>query len=137
MSFFEYMSRTALGTYGNMVLDFLLEHLAEFGIIVVLYGIIVIFAHRNLEKIALKAKELIKDSLTPEADHNAIISAQNEEFWDKLVEASTFSLIALPAALFCHRTTKDNLKKLLTRLIATRQKIDTGERKIKIPQNKD
>ncbi|MDR1389746.1 MAG: hypothetical protein LBJ31_07190 [Treponema sp.] len=132
MGLFEYMSRTALGTYGVMILDFLLAHLAEFGVVVVLYGSMVILAHRNLEKITLKARELCGDSLTPESDHGALVSSQNEAFWDKLAESSTFPLIALPAALLCRRSTKENLKKLLVRLVAARQKIDGRTKKSRI-----
>lgn len=117
------MIREFLGKYGKKVLDALLSNSFIVCSIVVLYGAILIFAQRNLEKIGKKAKTLVNDGAFSSGDPARVLEDTSPDFWEQLSKTSQFPLISAPSSFLLYRITQENMKNLLPKyyLIEQRQ----------------
>jgi hypothetical protein len=118
----EIIIRDFLGKYGSLALDFLRENSLFIGILVILYGLVLILAQNNLEKIAKKANELENGNLFAKKEPLTFLTAKPPEFWDDLQHVSGFPFISHTTKLLLYRVTQENLCKLLVRYITFRQK---------------
>jgi hypothetical protein len=115
------ISRNFLGKYGSNLLDFLLSHGFGVCVVVILYGSLLIFAQRNLDKIGKKVKNLEKDDLFLQKDPFMVLAAKDADFWRRLQKESQFPFIALSSSLLLYRINRNNLNKLLSRYILNYQ----------------
>jgi hypothetical protein len=118
----EAISKDFLGKYGRSVLDFCLENSLIMCGIVIIYGIILVAAQNNLERIAEKAKDLGNDELFNTNKPEEILDTKNGEFWTELQYTSGFPFISHPTKLLLYRVNKKNLQKMLSRFITYQQK---------------
>jgi hypothetical protein len=121
----EGISRDFLGKYGRIALDFCLENSLIICGIVLVYGIILAAAQNNLERIAKKAKSLGEEDLFNTSKPEELLGAKGEEFWDELRHASNFPFISHSTKLLLYRINKQNIQKLLSRLIIYQRKNKT------------
>ncbi|MDR1904400.1 MAG: hypothetical protein LBQ88_19215 [Treponema sp.] len=119
---FEGILRDFLGKYGRLFLDFCLENSFVVGVIVVSYGMILIIAQGNLDKIAKKARELGPEELFESKNPALILEKRERAFWDELRAVSSFPFIAHSTGLFLHSLSVKNMQKLLGRFIIYKQK---------------
>ncbi|MDR2553623.1 MAG: hypothetical protein LBD31_10740 [Treponema sp.] len=125
----DYAVREALGPYGRAMLDFWLEHTIVISSIVLLYGILVICAQRNLQNMVHKCIDLLGKETLMRAEPEKIWDSQNQEFWNTVQQSSHFPFIALPFSLVVHRITSANMNKLLGRYFSYQQKAQQARQK--------
>jgi len=104
-----------LGKYGRILLDILLSNSFIICIIVIVYGIVLHFAQKNMENIGKKAKMLKLNVIFSGKEPNALLSAKESELWEQLRKDIKFPFISLPSSLFLYRITEVNINKLLVR----------------------
>ena len=110
-----------LGKYGRVLLDILLSNSFVVCTIVVIYGAILIFAQKNLEKIGKKAKTLESGNDLFCKDPAVVLAEKENEFWEQLRGASQFPFIALSSSLFFYLVTRSTMNKLLIRYFLSQQ----------------
>jgi len=118
----DYIVREALGVHGRAVLDFWLENNLIISSIVLAYGILVICANKNLQKLAQKACELLGKEEWAEKELTTVLKDKEPDFWDTLWAFSKFPFISLPFSLGLYRTNQTNLIKLLERFFSYKMK---------------
>jgi hypothetical protein len=111
--FINSLLRDLLGKYGRMVLDFLLSNSFVLCAGIVLYGTVLIFARRNLEKMGKKAKAAEDGDALSHGDPAAVFAAKEAEYWEQLRQDSQFPFISLQSSLSLYRVTQENMNKLL------------------------
>ena len=123
------MLREFLGKYGIKLLDVLLSNSLIVCTIVIFYGVLLVFAQGNMEKIGKKAKNLETGDILPGKDPASILAAKKPEFWEQLQEGIRFPFISLPSSFLLYRITQANMNKLLIRYFLSQQR----QMKIKKP----
>ena len=116
------LTKEFLGKYGRIALDFLLSNTFVICTIVIAYGTLLIFAQRNLEKLAEKTKKSENSNELFKKDPASALAEKDPEFWEQLREASKFPFISLPSSLLFYRLTQANMNKLLSRYLVLQQK---------------
>ena len=105
------------------MLDVLLSNSFAVCTLVVIYGVILILAQRNLEKLAEKAKTLENGNILYSNDPAAALAEKGLPFWEELRKTSRFPFIALASSFLVYRVTQENMNKLLVRFISQKQKM--------------
>jgi hypothetical protein len=114
--------RDFLGKYGGKLLDLVLSNSSIICLVVVLYGTVLIFARRNMEKIGKEAKSLEDGSIFSEREPFSALASRDAMFWDQLRKVSRFPFITLPSSLLLYRVTRTNTHILLAKYIVYRQR---------------
>ena len=126
---FDSISRELLGKWGRNLLDFVLANSYIICPIVVFYGAILIFAQRNMEKIAKKAETLENGSNLYQNDPTSAFTAKESEYWEQLREVSGFPFISLPSSFRLYRSTPKNISSLIVPFIAIKQKMKRSQKR--------
>ena len=126
---FDSISRELLGKWGRNLLDFVLANSYIICPIVVFYGAILIFAQRNMEKIAKKAETLENGSNLYQNDPTSAFTAKESEYWEQLREVSGFPFISLPSSFRLYRSTSKNISSLIVPFIAIKQKMKRSQKR--------
>ena len=105
---FAQIVQTHLGKYSMMLLDFYLAHHIVFNLLVLGYGVVLIVAHRNFERVSEKILQKMKnESLAINSAYRAL--KEERVFWESLKSELKIPIIAGRSSFLFRSFTADNV----------------------------